>query len=442
MSSQDSSTSPDFTRLARRATERLAVVQFVLQTEGLQETDYLEWKTGYDLSKNSGAAATGKHLVGFANRDFAQAARHADGYAYLLLGVEPGNLAAVPTWDSARIEDWLVRFVGRDLRYDMHYVEVGGKQVLFLTVDPPKQGDPIYCLQQSSGEPGSGKTLPEGSVYVRHGGQTDVADAPDIARLTARARAVVSTLALRVELDTSAVAVIGERVLSDAERAAFVETERSRLYGTLPAKQAHDLSFAASGERRSRNEFRSEVEAYVDAMTSGWETIVVADHVEHERSKFVTIVVNDTDNNFEDVVLELTLPFDSRRVYARPRQAAARLKPPEAPDGWGKGLMSSLSRIQPVVARLSPPPEPEFEEPEKGVTLVRFPAVHVRPHTPHRLKPLLLALPPNLAGTTLPVRWRVTARNTPGQLEGEVEFDVPGLEQASDIGPSAVADWM
>ena len=160
-SSSTPSPGPDFSRLARRPTERLAVVQHVLQTAGLQETDYLEWKTGYDLSTNPGAAATARHLIGFANRDRAQAARHADGHAYLLIGVEPGNLVGAPMWDSADIENWLVRFVGRDSRYDVHYTELSGQRVLFLTVDPPRQGDPIYCLQRASSEP-TGKALPEG----------------------------------------------------------------------------------------------------------------------------------------------------------------------------------------------------------------------------------------------------------------------------------------
>jgi hypothetical protein len=43
---------PDFSHLARRPSERLAIVEHILNTSGLQETDYLEWKTGYDLSAN------------------------------------------------------------------------------------------------------------------------------------------------------------------------------------------------------------------------------------------------------------------------------------------------------------------------------------------------------------------------------------------------------
>lgn len=430
-------TPPDFSHLARRPSERVAIVEHVLNRPGLQETDYLEWKSGYDLSRNPGAAATGKHLIGLANRDRAQAARHADGQAYLLLGVEPGNLPGVPLWDSADIENWLVRFVGRELRYDIHYVEFGGQQVLFLPIDPPQQGDPIYCLQRASAEPG-GKTLPEGAVYVRHGGQTDVATAADIARLTQRARAVAVSLDLRVELDASGVTTIGEKVLSDRVRDTFVERERRSLYNSLPSQQrdrySYGLSPAAIGESRSRDEYIEEVEAYAAELKTRWAEFVAIHHVEHERSELVAIVVNDTAENYEDVVLELTLPVALDCVYTRPREAANRLDPPERPTAYGRGLLASITPRLPVIPGLRSP-EPELEASAAGSTLVRFPPLHVRPHTPHRLQRLLLALPPTVAEATLPVRWRVTARNTPGQLEGEVELLVPGADQAVDEPP-------
>lgn len=436
MSSSTPSPGPDLSRLARRPTERLAIVEHVLNTPGLQETDYLEWKSGYDLSTNPGAAATGKHLIGFANRHRWQAARHAAGYAYLLLGVEPGNLAGVPLWDSADIENWLVRFVGRELRYDVHYVDVGGQQVLFLTIDPPEQGDRIYCLQRGSAEP-SGKTLPEGAVYVRHGGQTDVANASDIARLTQRARAVAAaSLDLRVELDTSKVTTIGAKALSGRARDGFMERERRALYNSLPSKRDRS-SFGVpvyTGERRTSDEYTEEVDRYLDELKNRWADVVAIHHVEHERSELVAIIVNDSAENYEDVVLELTLPVALNSVYTRAREAAGRLDPPERPVPYGRGLLASITPHVPIIPALRSP-EPELEQPDAGFTLARFPPLHVRPHTSHRLQRLLLALPPALIGTTVAVTWRVTARNTPGQLEGEVELTVPGVERASGQGP-------
>ncbi len=435
---------PDFTKLARRPTERLAVVQHVLSTPILQETDYLEWKTGYDLSTKPGAAAAAKHLIGFANRDFGQAGRHAGGHAYLLLGVEPGNLVGVASWDSADIENWLVRFAGPELRYDVDYVELTGKSILFLTVDSPNHGDPIYCLQRASSGPG-GNALPEGTVFVRHGGKTETASAADMARLTARARATVTTLALSVELGTSGLRVIGEDVLSAATRDAYVGRERAALLQTLPAERRPGyMGYAmphitAYSDRRTRDEFKLEVEAYVSAVASHWFTVVAVHQVENEESELVPVIVNDTDENYEDVVVELTLPFSSLCVYTGRYEADSRLNLPERPDEWGKGLLGRLSMPPIAPVRINRPPDPEVEAKEKYATLVRFPPLHVRPRTTHRLQRLLLALPPILAGKSMPVSWRATARNTPGQQRGDIELAVPGLESASNLEPCARA---
>lgn len=138
----------------------------------------------------------------------------------------------MPPWDSADIENWLVRFVGQDLRYDPHYVQADGKQVLFLLVDPPHQGDPIYCQQAQSSDP-DGKTLREGSVYVRRKGLTELALAVDIARLGRRAGATTTELDLSVDLDASETYAIEAGWLWAETRDSYIEKERRRLYSGL-----------------------------------------------------------------------------------------------------------------------------------------------------------------------------------------------------------------
>jgi hypothetical protein len=262
-----------------------------------------------------------------------------------------------------------------------------------------------------------------------------------MARLTARARATVTSLTLRVELDASELCVIGEKVLSDATRNAWVDRERSALLSTMPPQPRRSdwMSYAVPdigsySERRSRDEFRTEVEAYAASVSSRWMTVVAVGQVESEESELVPVVVNETEENFEDVVVELTLPFNRNSVYVRPHEAGSRLNPPERPDDWGRGLLGRLSLPQ-IAPALPRPPEPDIEMVEQTVTLVRFPALHVRPHTRHRLQRLLLALPPALAGRNVSVGWRATARNTPGQQQGAVDLSIPGLDSACELEP-------
>ncbi len=171
---------PDLTRPIRRPSERLALVEYVASTPALQESEHLEWKSGYDLSRRPDAGKLAKQLIGFANRDPARSQRLFEGYAYVLLGVEAGAVQGVPVWDSADIESWLSRFVPPELVYDVYYVKVGGTDVLFLEIEPPGPVHAIYCLKASTGD--EEFTLGEGTIYVRRGGKTEVANAAEVSR--------------------------------------------------------------------------------------------------------------------------------------------------------------------------------------------------------------------------------------------------------------------
>jgi Putative DNA-binding domain len=415
---------PDFGRHARQPTERLAVVRYVLETENLQETDYLEWKSGYDLSSRPGAAATSKHLIGFANRDSTLASRHAGGHGYLLLGVEPRNLVGIPTWDSADVENWLVRFIGADLRYDIHYVTLDNKAVLFLTVDPPRQGDPIYCMEHTSTTPG-GQTLPEGAIYVRRNGKTELAKPADVRRLTSRASSSEATLQLVMELDASELEVLEPGLVSESTLEAFVKQERERLYDALPEDSGFSgpPSFSDINEPRSRNEYVDQVDWYLGRLQTKWPRYVVFKYIEEERSKLTPILTNETDENFENVVVELTLPLPYPSVYAQADEPVDRYGSFDPPAPWGDGLSGRIGNLRSVLADRTP--VPEIQERDKESCVLVFPAIHVRPRTSHRLQMLLVAPHPKLAGQTLTATWRATASNTRGDHHGEIELAIP-----------------
>lgn len=187
----------DFAKVARDPSDLLAVVEHVVGTPQLDETDYLGWTTGDDLSTEQDAGGTARHLIAFGNRDPLRARRILEGHAYLLLGVEPGNLVGVPRWAAGDVRRWIAPFVNPELVYDVSYVSHEGADVLVLTVAPPKQGNPLFALQQTIGD---GTTrYPRGTIYVRHGGRNEPSDPADIAMLTARARPASSDLAVTVD---------------------------------------------------------------------------------------------------------------------------------------------------------------------------------------------------------------------------------------------------
>jgi len=418
---------PDFTKLARRPSERVALADYIRSTPGLQESDFLEWKTAYDLTTKPGRVATSKHLIAFANRDFAQAARNADGYAYLILGVEPGNLVGVPVWDSADIENWLSPYTGIDLRYGPpDYITVDDVHVLFLVVDPPSLGDAIYCMQRAGADADeNNNTIAEGTIYVRHGGKSERHSGADLRRLTTRATtSVAAALQLSIELDGTDIEVIDARMLQAATRDSYVEDERKRLLGSLPRPSNSPFEIAMpSFDNRTQDGFLEEVRDYLGDVESRWDDIVAVQHVEEEESSVVAVILNDTPSNFEDVVLELTFPLASDRVFATVGEADARLAPPDPPRVWGSFSSLVMPAITPVRSPLAQ--RPEVEALDKHHVLVRYPAIHARPRSRHRLDRLLLALPPDLAGTTMDVAWRATSRSTDGDLSGTATLAIP-----------------
>lgn len=469
-----STSAPDFTTLARKPSELLAIVSYVRDTPTLEETDYLEWKSAYDLSSKPDAAATARQLIGMANRDLALAERHAEGSAYVLLGVEPGTVHGVPHWDSADIENWLARYVEPGLRYDAHYVEIYGKEVLVFTVDAPRQGDPIYCLQRtceveevvtpaSAGqeEKRTKKNIPKGTIYVRHGGKTAQHTPEDLKRLGARlAVAERPTLDVAVSLDASKAVVISEALASQEHRDESLRAWQARMLGKLPrrepsrAKGPLSLGFdyamveqstlAAGkplGETRSEKEYKAAVQTYIQAMKmpGAWLQAITVEWVKARNSPLGVSVRNNTDQNYENAVIELTLIGLTRaNVFAAEGDAAGLLRVPEEPKEWGDmSFMHSIAAKYPVTTiAAAAKPRPEIEEPSTGQVLVRYPELRIRPHTTHRLEPLLLALAPFKAGGSVPVHWRVTTSSTDGHQEGDIDFHVPTPAGSREQEPS------
>lgn len=421
---------------ARRPSDRRAVVEYVYDVaHGLQETDWLEWKSRYDLTKGAGRAATAKQILGFANRTPDVAARNAGGYAYLLLGVEPGTYHGMPVHDPADVETWLRPYVGDKVLYDIDYVTAGGKNVLFITVDPAQWGDDIHSMRRE-GVDDEGKSIPLGTVFVRKPGKTDRATAIDVDRLTERARRQGATLALSVEVDASLPALPGN-CLDDEFRDRYLAERQRALLAGLPAASVapsilDGLVLSPNDERRSREEFEASVDDFVEATREAWSRFAIVEAVEQRKPALQFTLVNATDENYEAVQVDLTVPLPYGVVFKSAHEASERLEPPTEPLGWGMHTLSSL------VAAIRPTQPDRRElglsiEPDGArATVVRFAPLHARPRTRHSLGELIVAALPVVVAERVVATWRATSASTRGEVMGQVSFtvepspDVPG----------------
>jgi hypothetical protein len=145
------------------------------------ETDALEWKGPLDLGEKKSRFVLAKNILGFGNRTIADAKESFGGYAYILVGVEPGQLHGVEIPDPSTLTNALARFVAPGHpRWRPHRVDVDGTAVLVIEVAAPSAGDRICTLQEHY------EQAREGRIFVRRHGQTREASPQEIRSLEER----------------------------------------------------------------------------------------------------------------------------------------------------------------------------------------------------------------------------------------------------------------
>lgn len=406
---------PNWHKDAKKPSELNAIVQSIAEDPNSQESDFIEWKSGYDLSTRFYAAKTAKQLIGFANREPKKASRFLDGHAYLFFGLEAGQIAGIDTvWDSADIESWLSPFLQPELTYEIKYLKCDQRDVLLFKVAPPQQGDPIFALQQSTG---NGKEhLAEGTIYVRHGGKTERNTAADLAMLTNRAapRTSTSSLSLVMHANATRLVPLEKEKLGDTGREQYLSSVRKSLLAALPRPRGRfDITIPTIGEFRSEDEFRREVDEFTDDAGARWETFCIWKQIEAVQPEVALTAENCTEENFEAVVIEVSVPMPRERVHLGISDAEDFLQPPTPPRKWGVSPLADLHEVVPLSSGAKI--EPLSDE----VTLIRFQPFHAYPLSTHDLSPFLV-VPFSAAETTIELSWRAVARYSSGDLRGEV----------------------
>jgi len=108
----------DSSRTYRWPSELVELVEAVVQADPNNESTWIEWKSTLVLDgKSSQCHHIAKHVLGFSNRSVATARHHAGGFAYMLVGAEPGNLVGVTSVDHAVLRPRIERQVGSAVRW-------------------------------------------------------------------------------------------------------------------------------------------------------------------------------------------------------------------------------------------------------------------------------------------------------------------------------------
>lgn len=405
----------DVRRALRGVVDLGRLVRHVLTTSANNETDWLEWKSAVDLMAPAGRFAVAKQVLGFSNRNPDRAAVHVEGCGYLVLGAEPGILHGQAPMDPADLEAALRRYVGEDgPAWSPVWITTGGVEVLVITVEPPRWGDPIRTLRKAF------DNFEDGAVFVRRPGGCHRASTDEMQMLQTRfsRQSEWPPLGISVEVLSGPLPVLD---VEDGYISRWLDSERERLLSPLselnrptvqdiekdldqlPANRASLIRSAFvqhQSEQRSREEFRTSVEEYMEECRKVFPAVAGAAFVKQTRAVLAVALRNPTAKNVPAVELELRL---SGPVFSFDEDLAD-IELPEAPRAWGASKVLNFGFDPSLLAGLPRGLEPRFTMPRYphpsrgysseniGSTLIRYEPIDLRPHgtSPLEHVPLLV----------------------------------------------------
>jgi len=433
------------------------------------ENEWIEFKANLDPTTVDGRYTVAKAIVAFANRDPDVAAKWLGGHAVIIIGLEPGNLAAAPEIDPANLYNSINQLLAPPApAWDPTPILYRGEHVLAISVDPPRSGDPIACIGRSSGR------AVDGHIYVRKQGKSEMATSADLRRLSNRLLSGTKTISgLSIQpIDGDAIAVIeyqetwldewlnkeehrllepltttspSRETSSSDLTAAGVSAKRFAEY-TSQAQKTADLMAAALGtvthpERRTEEEYRAEIAEYLancrDRLREGFDDLLST------AANDVTFVIhNATDQNYEQALVHLHVEGDVYGYEYDAEFASLADYLPEAPRIWGPRTESRLlSGLQardytsilptytyPGITGAARGPSPTISN-DGSVSITCVP-LHIYPHSSSELITLRLVAKAPVA-SPITVRWTATAANVNGRTNGV--FTIPSATTPVDL---------
>jgi hypothetical protein len=415
----------DTSRPIRTYAGRVALVEAILQSHpAFVETDWLEWKSEYDLTNSEQQGHLGRHVLGMANRHPDHSALVAGGCGYIVCGVERGSVRGVKPVDSAVLSATIPQYLGgaNGPQWDATFVEVRDAPVLVITVEPPKWGDPIYPLRKQFA-----KYL-SGTIFVRRAGETHQADAPEHEMLSQRLLRRTSTISVDVNWqDQPEILCVG---LDNDDLEKWIDQEGADLLAPLDAS-LNPLGIGllgimeGIGESRKPAEYRKAVEDYLHAARKEAGGRLLAEGILKSQYLRLTIT-NHTDLNFARVRCEVHIPGPVVGALRKEDATDYMESFPARPRKYGepRDLFSGLSNLS------FGPPNVDFPRASvknRASADFIFDEIDVRPRSRVRLEKFILIAVAEVPEGMVEATWKATSTSVDGVAEGRLVLPVPAV---------------
>lgn len=326
----------DLSRLPTGARGWAALVKWAAASDDRLERYFLELKSDVDLTTKHGRHKVAKFILGAANRDPAKAAKRFGGHAVLLLGVGSGKATGIPPFEAQDLEREVLKFTGAEAPgWDYEQIPVDADHdVIAIIVDPPT-GQIWPCWAD-------GDKMANGDIYLRGDGKTEKATGTQIRAMLTR-RTTASTLPdITVEAEGNALGVkLDLELLTE-----WVEDTAQDYLDDVDAPAASSpfgiVAGSALMERRSKNEFRREVQrwregALADPLSG------VAEIAARFGAGIQLRVVNPARISLRDVRIDIELDGPVRALpWEDPDEDTKTELFPDRPADWGNDSLTAL----------------------------------------------------------------------------------------------------
>lgn len=433
------------------------------------ENHWIEWKSTLDLSSTKGKATLAKAILGMANRQPDEAALVCRGLGYVIVGAGPGknDQEFIPI-DPSDLDQGLQQFLGAtDIapQHAFEYLRIDGSDVLVVTVEAPRDGEPPFVFRRQS------DGVADGAIFVRKKGRTIPAGSGEFDALMKRSRRGGPQLDLSVDL-TGDVPIPWIRV-SDARRAVQAWADEKRSIRTRLARAEQDrrdfkaarqsggrdifdvvmessvpdflVTSTALQDQRTPEEFVAEVDAWAaDLKNVTFKQMLPYLLLESGHGEISVRVANNGDDHLSKVKVRLHFPSEPWILLEDPMNEPP-LPPPPLP--FGKAFSyDSVGRIQRDYERVLGNGNYRALRPDFGSQSIEvddqsitFRTRELAPQDREISDRVFLILDERPDGGVLRIDWTATAKEARGVHPGSIEvpiasepIDVASLLQAVD----------
>lgn len=456
------------------------LIKAVYEADPNDEFDWLEWKSGLDLTTKHAWSHVARAVLGAANRMPDEAAVVVGGYAYMLVGVEPGSVQGVLPIDPAELDRGVCAYTGTTdgPRWRSFYVGHEGKQVLVVEISPPAWGDPPFLARKE------GERLNDGDLLIRRPGSTRRATSAEFTVLMQRAVRRNATIAvavtaedgasvLRIDADLQAqrawldrqrrrllAALERQRKTDEAEWLAALSQEAEieeagvdhgtvlslgEIFKAIEAQQglvqqaaeATSFMFRTNPEQRTEEEYVAEVEKYLDQAATALPLAL-----SRAAAKLLPRVRFQLRNPGSStlVAVEVTMVVEGAFIVL-PGNGFARHKMPSPPREYGPTQSSIVTDFSfgrsfldgmamPYVGPLGPvAPRPKIDYQADGSVRVVFPHTGLRALQTVMLNEIVLYSTASTSSAAT-ISWTATSENVEGVASGIITMPVAGVSRS------------